>query len=497
MSRAAKSRPSFSPVSRWKIGFDVVLRTLLVLAVVVMLNDLGAKFFHRFFLSSQTSIKLSSRTVAVLHSITNAVKVTLYFDSGNEESFPSIVALLDEYHAVNKNLSRRIVDYVQDPGEAEKVKAQYKLTGVADKDLVIFDWNGHVKMISGDALTQYIYEQVPNEKEREFRKKPTAFAGEKMFTAMLLALQNPQPLRAYYLQGHGEPSLADSGDFGYSKFASTLQQNYITVTNLELSGSGIVPMDCNLLIIAAPAAAFPEMELQKIDRYLSEGGRLLLFFNFSSLQRTTAGLEPITGLEPILQRWGIHVLANIAQDPENTITGQDIKVRQFGRHPVVNSLADFSLQMILPRPVEKVSPPNPPANAPEVTELALSGPATTLAVDRGEPARSYSLIAAVEQKPAPGVANPRGNTRLIVAGDSVFLGNHYIEGGANRDFLNSAANWLLDRPQLLEGIGPQPVTEFRLQMTKQQQQQLNWLLLGALPGGVLCFGWLVWLVRRK
>jgi hypothetical protein len=26
---------------------------------------------------------------------------------------------------------------------------------------------------------------------------------------------------------------------------------------------------------------------------------------------------------------------------------------------------------------------------------------------------------------------------------------------------------------------------------------LRWLLLGALPGAVLVFGWLIWLLRRK
>jgi hypothetical protein len=89
---------------------------------------------------------------------------------------------------------------------------------------------------------------------------------------------------------------------------------------------------------------------------------------------------------------------------------------------------------------------------------------------------------------------------MVIAGDSVFLGNYYIEGGTrgvNRDFVSYAVNWLLDRPQLLDGIGPRPVTEFRLLLSRHQQQQLRWLLLGALPGCVLFFGWLVWLVRRK
>ena len=133
----------------------------------------------------------------------------------------------------------------------------------------------------------------------------------------------------------------------------------------------------------------------------------------------------------------------------------------------------------------------------KVDELAFSSPQSKL---MGEPTvapQSYPLLAAVEQKAAPGVANTRGTTRLIVAGDSFFLGNRQIESGANRDFAGYAANWLLDRDVLLEGIGPRPVTEFRLVMTHDQQKNVRWLLLAALPGGVLAFGCLIWLVRRK
>ena len=86
---------------------------------------------------------------------------------------------------------------------------------------------------------------------------------------------------------------------------------------------------------------------------------------------------------------------------------------------------------------------------------------------------------------------------MVIVGDSFFLGNRQIESGANRDFLGYAANWLLDRTTLLKGIGPQPVTEFRLIMTREQLQNVRWLLLGALPGAILLLGGLVWLVRRK
>jgi hypothetical protein len=490
MPTDSQSQPSFSPGRRWKIGFDVVVRTALVLAVVVMVNYLGARFFGRFYLSSQTRIQLSPQTLSLLKSLTNHIDVTLYYDK-QDDFYPTIVALLNEYRSADPRISVKTVDYVRDAGEAQKVKEQYNLNSPTDKNLIIFDaGNKHFKTVNGDALTQVKLEQVPNPKEREFRRKPVAFMGEQVFTSMLLAVTSGKPFQAYFLQGHGEPSLSDSDNFGYLKFGVILAQNYIAITNLELPGDNPVPMDCNLLVIAAPTTPLSDPELQKIEEYLKQGGRLLAMFNYASIKRPT-------GLEPILQRWGVNVTADMVKDPENTITGQDIRIRKFSQHPAVNPLAQYSLQMILPRPIERVESPNPPANAPQVEELAFSSDKSTLTGDSAEPPRSYPLIAAIEQKPVAGVANPRGNTRLLVVGDSLFLGNYYIEGGGNRDFVGYAVNWLLDRTTLLKGIGPRPVTEFRLLMTRTQQREVRWLLLGALPGVVLLFGCLVWLARRK
>ena len=117
MSDQPTSRPSFSAASRWRIGLDVVLRTALVIAVAGMVNYLGAIYSHRFYLSSQTRVALSSRTLTVLNSLTNHVDVTLYYDTRDAENFyPNILALLNEYHAANKNISIRTVDYVRDAG---------------------------------------------------------------------------------------------------------------------------------------------------------------------------------------------------------------------------------------------------------------------------------------------------------------------------------------------------------------------------------------------
>jgi hypothetical protein len=96
-----------------------------------------------------------------------------------------------------------------------------------------------------------------------------------------------------------------------------------------------------------------------------------------------------------------------------------------------------------------------------------------------------------------GVVTERGSTRMVVCGDSIFLANRQIDSAGNRDFPGYAINWLLDRPQLLQGLGPRPMEVYRLAMTREQLQNAQLLLLGAMPGGVLLAGGLVWLKRRR
>lgn len=490
--------PSFSTVRRWKIGLDVTVRTLLVLAVIVMANYLGAVFSRQFFLSSETRIKLAPRTVGILQTLTNRVDVTVYYDK-NDGMYSTIMALLNEFHRLNPRISVTTVDYLRDPGEATLVQKKYGKYGlVAElntpngqraKNLIIFDCDGHVKVAPGEALVQYA--PVGFTKDKQLDIRPVAFNGEKMFVSMLLAVITPKPFTAYFLQGDGEPSLGDSGNNGYLKFGEILAENYIRTIPLALLGSQNIPPDCDLLIIAGPRR-FSDSELSKIDHYLSQGGRLLALFDCYSVNQPT-GLENILATDA-----GVNVVADTVQDPDNTVTGQDVITRNFNpQSPVVNPLSQSALRMWLPRPISPLPQSDTAANAPTVTVLAWSGPASTLAGERGALPRAYPLMVSVEGNSPRGIANANGNLRMVVAGDSLFLNNTGIENAGDRDFAGYAVNWLLDRPMLLKGIGPSPVIEFRLAMTQTQLRKVRWLLLGALPGAVLVFGGLIWLLRRN
>ncbi len=508
MPNQSESQPSFSPRHRWSIILNVILSSLAVLAVVVMLNYLGRDYFTRLYWGALARNQLSSLTVRFLQSLTNQVNVTLFYDK-RDPLYRTIANLVDEYRLANPRIAVQSVDYVRDPGLARTVRADYNL-GNGAKDLIIFDCPGLGQRLSFDGaeLTRGVKELVPAEPETEsirghigleIVRRPTEFLGERAFTSAIIAVTNPKKLSACFLEDHrSEHEIQDGSDFGYRTFKSILEQNSIRADALSLLGTNAVPANCNLLIIAGPKEPFSASELQKIDQYLSQGGRLLALFKFdpSRFNRQT-GRVPPCGLEGILEKWGVDVGDSVVLDPENSVRGEgyDILVSGFSEtHPVVNPLISSGLQMIQPRKVGRLGTRVQSADAPRVDELAFTGRGSFTS---SQPRRhqSYPVMVAVENT-IRGVSTERSSTRMLVVGDSLFLANGFIEEAANRAFAGYAANWLMDRVQLLQGIGPKPIGQYRVVMTKAQTQTTRWLLLAGMPGTVLFLGALVWLRRR-
>ncbi|HEV2209485.1 MAG TPA: GldG family protein [Verrucomicrobiae bacterium] len=484
-----ESTPSFSPGRKWGIGLNVALLIVLVTAVVVMVNYIGQVYFLRLHWAGATREPLSRQTLALLNSLTNHVKIIVYYDK-DDPIYSMVADLANEYRLANRRISVQLLDYKRDPAAALQLRMKYPfLSSPEAKNLVIFDSDGRVKPIEGNALAKYILEKVPNPDE-PFRRKLTAFQGEMTFDGTLMAITSPKKLQAYFLEGEGEPQIDGHDEqFGYNKFASILRLNYVEPHELSLLGTNNVPQDCNLLVIAGPTERFSDITLERIDQYLNQGGRLLALFSYRTIHRQT-------GLESILAKWGVQVGDSIIKDPDHTTQHDlvDIKVGSFNpKHPLVEPLQLQQLHFVLPRAIGDLPPQTP--DPPHVDKLAFSGP-NSFAVDAPSVLKAFPLMVAVEKGAINGVVTERGTTRMVVIGDSNCLGNEMIESAANRDFANYLVNWLLDRTQLIKGPGPRPVTEYKLTMTRTQLQSAEWILLAGMPGTAVAFGWLVWLRRR-
>lgn len=501
----SSNRPSFSFSRKLGVGVEVLIACASVLALVVMLNYLAARHFLRLDASKSQRWTLSPRTLAVLDTLTNDIKVIVYYGQ-QDRLYKEATDLLREYAARNPFIKLELVDPDRNPVEANRIRNDYHLAALNEKNLVLFDNRGKIKAVHQQALADYVIEPVAAGVEREFRRRTTDFRGEQQFTSALISVISPRQLKAYFLQGHGEHHPASTDEqMGYSRLAYLLTENNLQPDLLTLLGSGDVPQDCSLLIVAGPVDPFSEEETAKIERYLSQGGRLMVLFSYRSFGKKT-------GLERMLAGWGVIVGESFVLDPLRSTPnarGQDLilTITENEAHPVTRPLDRQSVHLMLPRAVSSMKSGTHGVDVLKVDELLRSSPdgALVSTIRNGlpeinparDPRGAFSVMAAVERGSVPGVRAERGSTRIIVAGDSIFLSNQMIESLANRDFATHAFNWLVDQTYLLAGIGPRPVKEYKLNLTNLQMATMRLVLLGALPAAVLGLGALVWFKRRK
>jgi ABC-type uncharacterized transport system involved in gliding motility auxiliary subunit len=497
MENEHKLPPSFSALRRLGIGLNVALAVAALGALVLMVNYLAARHYWRLQWTSDARYALSAQTRRVLAALTNQAKVTILFDR-TAPLFSAVSGLLKEYAYVCPRVSVEHVDYKRDLARTELIVAKYQLAQ-GDTDQVIFELNGRTKTVRGSELSEYDWTGLLSG-DREVRR--VAFKGEALFTGALASVLEAQSPMAYFLQGHGEHDPAsDEPMNGYSALAKLLRQKNIATAPLGLAGNREIPDDCQLLIVAGPQHRFDPAELDKIGKYLAQGGRLLALLSYHRSRYSP------TGLERLLANWGVAVGENLVFDPKNSKSGSDLIATNLTGHPAVKPLRGSSLYLVGAR---SVGPQPGVAPSPEAAQVQVlvstsdegytASEMTPSGVPRLNPVRdrrgAIPLMAAVERGNLQGVSADRGSTRMVVVGESLFLGNGAIENQANMEFASQVVNWLLDRPTFLVGIAPRPVDQYRLMLSRAEMAQLRWILLGALPGAALLLGFLVWLRRR-
>lgn len=484
--------PSFSPARRLGIAASVLVSLASVLTLVGLANYFAQHYAPRLYWGRSSDLRLSALTLGALESLTNQVRITVFFRR-EHPVYPSVRAVLREYAAASSRLTVEELDYNRNPVEAQEFRRRFPATLVGDEpDVVLFESNSRTKVVAARDLQDYDTAALLR---GEGEARPTAFKGEALFTSAINAVCEDRPRKVYFLSGHREHSFrSDEQQVGYRRLAAGLEEDNIEVAALGLNGEDDVPADCQLLVIAGAQDRLTTGELKALDRYLRGGGRLWVLFHYRAQ----------TGLEALLADWGIRAGDSLVLDEENTDNGVLI-VSRFGSHPVTRALGNSRLYLFRPRAVEGQplgtihgAPARIEAllrsgtNGVVVTTFGPSGYQFTADDRRGE----IPLALAVERGSLPGVAASLGTTRILAVGDSRFLANKLIDLAGNHHFAMSSVNWLLDRSHLLGGIPPTPIRLYQVTMTPLQERMLRWFLLLFLPGGALALGAFVWWRRH-
>lgn len=347
---------------------------------------------------------------------------------------------------------------------------------------------------------------------------------EQQFTNALRAVSAVQRPRAYVLAGHGEPSIADEGPAGLRRFGQALADEGLELVSLPLHALERVPEDAALVIVAAPSLALPEaagtsapapVELERLQRYLDGGGRLLL------LLEPRTGPVDVTGAAwaGLLGSVGVQAGGDVVSDgsafagllggPE-TATGV-----AYAAHPATSRLGGSMTHFPRARSLAENPIPDVVITALVQTGAEAFGETTPgpASLDDGDVRGPMTLAMAAERagpsatrgdagdagEMGPGSqAGPRARAaaRVVVVGDSTFASNSAIGLGANADFAVHVSLWLADREDQI-AVRARGRGGNLLLLSPTSRERIAFVLLYGMPVLLLGSGLTIRAIRRR
>ncbi len=465
-----------------RLGVIAAASIVVVLAILVAINYLAARYNKRWDLTTAKQFSISDQTKKVLQGLQKPVHIRVFDRS---DGFPRFRERLDEYRYASKQVSVEYLDLERRPALANQFQVQTPGT-------VVIEYEGRTEKVSSD--------------------------GEQELTNGLIKVVQGKQHKVYFVQGHGEKATDASERGGYSSIAGALTSDNFLTEKLVLAQQKNVPADADIVVLAGPKTDFFPAEIESLTRFLAKGGKV--FFLLDPPDRADA--PELTNLAALLKDWDIEIGVNVVVDVSGMgqLLGTDVSVpvaAKYDPHPITDR---FELLTAFPlaRSVSAISGGANGRNAQNLVETSAKSWAesnikelTTTGkvareIDKGDKAGPISLAAAVSAPAADAAAaaptDPskpedasKPETRIAVFGDSDFVTNGYLGIPGNRDLFLNTVNWLAQQENLIS-IRPREAGASTLTMTADGARRIFLLAVLIIPGLILAAGVQTWWRRR-
>jgi len=450
-------------------GANFVVSIVILLIVLGLANYLAVRYNQKWDSTPEKLYSLSDQTVKLLKGLQKPVKLLLFSRGPNDQA----TDLLKEYSSRSTQLKWQLVDADRSPDLARKY-------GVRAYNTLVVDYNGRVELVET--------------------------VEESKLTSAIIKATRDKVKKIYFVEGHGEKSLADPDKGGYTAVAEALKSSNYQVETVNLVERKGVPADCSVLVIAGPQKELFDQEVQWVQDYSAKGGALMVM------------VDPAAGkLAPLLSRWGLAARADLVLDASqlNEILGTGPGVTlltQYPGHDITKNLKGMSF-FPLTCSIEETTPvPEGVTLQKFLASSEASWGETDFkrldetgeagydeAVDKQGPlAIGYTgertLVGDNDAKDEK-AGSPR-RARLVVTGDSEFVANSYYNLQMNADVFLNAVNWLSLDEDLIS-VRPKSPTDRRIMLTEAHRVMTFYSSFVLLPLIPLVFGIVVVVVRRR
>jgi len=477
--------------ARWAKGAEVAVFTAAMIGIVVFSNILAIRYPQRWDLTADRRHTLSPQTLQLLSQMKEPVKILAFVNRREGDDFEArrIRDVLENYRQRSAAIDYEMVDPVQNPVLAN----QY---GVTQSNTVAFVKGTKRKLVA----PQEVFEQTPEGR--------TVFRGEQAFTNALLGLLEDKPQVVYFTEGHGELRLDQAGQDGATRLKASLESENRVVKSVNLVQAGRIPSDCAVLFIAGPRRPFAPREVEMVQSYLKQGGKVFLAFELMG--------DPSLWEEGI-QAWGLQAVRHLVVDPKVSPVFALAPTKVFPlyrSHPITDRIAENRFVMMWDTVMwfreEKRRPPGvtvePLVETSEQSWAEVGQDIKAFKKDPEDDRGPFMIGAAISRAPEKPIEKIEESVKgraapvpvMVTVGDADFLSDlEFFNAPGHKDFVLNAISWLLSERARI-AIRPQSVELRRIRpLTYADASAVFWTSVIGTPLLVLTVGVVVWRRRRS
>ncbi len=447
-----------------RAGINAAVSVVALAAILIFLQTIASRHSARLDTTSNKRFSLSAQTDKILAGLARDVRITAFFKADSPER-TEFSDLLKEYARTSPRVKYELVDPDKDPVVAKRFN-------VANYGTTVLESGG-----AEDRISEITEEKLTNAIARVTRETKKTI---------------------YCLTGHGEKSIDDTETTGLSQMRADLEAEGYAVKNL-LTMRDTIPADCAVLLVPGPENDLFPPERAMIQRYLDDGGKLLLLVD---------PMISVPLVDSIGARYGIVFTNTIIVDRFGKLLAGNYLtpvVNAYKRHPITEGFRQASL---FPQARALVLAPAMPPGVDAVV-LASTGQsayaeANLSDVLKGktqyEPAtdRAGPIDVAIvsTREPGPAVPGARKPSRVVAFGDSDFASNAYLGLAGNKDLILNTISWLAEEQDLIAIRAASPVSQ-PVVLKATQGRIVFWVPVVGLPALVFAVGALVAARRRR
>lgn len=304
---------------KWiKDTFFTTMLILILLAVFIIVNIVFANLdIAPIDFTKEQLYSLSDESKEQIKNVEQ--NVTMYF-FGYEENETAVI-LAKQYEDINDKITVQLINTSERPDLA----AQYGVT--TNAQLVAVQSSQRYKII--DASDMYTFDSTTYQ---------TIDITEQKLTNAILDVTIAKKPQIYFLTGHGEYGIDDSGEA--AMLATYIENDVNDVNTLDLL-SVDMPETCDILIIANPTSDFTDLETEKIQNYINAGGKIIWLQDPYVTIQTTQDEVNMPNINKILSQFGISFSNGIVceQSTNNMVAGApDLIIPQMTYNSIVQDL---------------------------------------------------------------------------------------------------------------------------------------------------------------